>query len=416
LPLPTELEALVTLDATLTLSEAARSVWDVVVVGAGPAGALAAQQLAQQGTAVLLVDQAAFPRWKVCGCCLNGRALAVLEAAGLGDIPLQCKAIPLNAIQLSAGKCGVRLPLAGGVSLSREAFDTALVRAAVRAGAAFLPQTRGALPPSGLATAAEYRPVELHQGPVSAQVLARCLLAADGLGGKLLVRAGIGQTPASSGARIGAGAVAPGAPDFYERGTVYMSCGSEGYLGSVRLEDGRLDLAAALDRSAVRTPGGPAAVAARLLEEAGWPAVVGLQQLSWRGTPALTRQASRRAAERLFVVGDAAGYVEPFTGEGMAWALASGLAVAPLAARAARTWYPALAQTWDDIHCRIVTRRQVACRAAALVLRHSLLVQLTVRLLGRLPSLAVPFLRRLNSPGDELAGAGRPLWAMPIPP
>ncbi len=103
-----------------------------------------------------------------------------------------------------------------------------------------------------------------------------------------------------------------------------MACGRRGYLGLVRLEDGRLNLAAALDPCWMRVCGGPGPAAARLLAEVGWPPVPNLAEQNWRGTPALTRQARRRAAERLFLIGDAAGYIEPFTGEGMAWALAAG--------------------------------------------------------------------------------------------
>src|SRR5262249_26661731 len=74
----TDVEAPVQVSATLTLEEAARRSWHALVVGAGPAGATAARELARRGLDVLLVDRAAFPRWKVCGCCLNGNALATL--------------------------------------------------------------------------------------------------------------------------------------------------------------------------------------------------------------------------------------------------------------------------------------------------------------------------------------------------
>jgi len=61
--------------ATLTLEAACEPTWDAIVLGAGPAGALAARQLGASGARVLLVDRKAFPRWKVCGACLNGQAL-----------------------------------------------------------------------------------------------------------------------------------------------------------------------------------------------------------------------------------------------------------------------------------------------------------------------------------------------------
>ena len=74
------------MQATLLPGEAADRVWDCVVIGAGPAGALAAREVARRGASVLLLDRAAFPRYKVCGCCLNPRSLGVLDRVGLGHL------------------------------------------------------------------------------------------------------------------------------------------------------------------------------------------------------------------------------------------------------------------------------------------------------------------------------------------
>ncbi len=382
-----------TVAATLTTSDAARRRWDAVVVGAGPAGSVAALALARRGLAVLLVDRAAFPRWKVCGCCLNGAALAALGAAGLGGLPSACGARRLEAIHLSAGGRSARVALGRGVALSREAFDAALVRAAVAAGAAFLPRTAATL--GGLA--GDARAVTLESEAESVATRAAVVIAADGLGGRLLGRAGLGSAPAAEGSRVGAGAVVDDGGIFFRPGTVYMACGSGGYAGMVRLEDGRLDVAAALDVARVRADQGPGRAVARLLGEAGWPAPSGLDRVTWRGTPPLTRQARCLAAGRVFVAGDAAGYVEPFTGEGIARALAAGLAVAPLAARAAERWDPALGDAWAAA-CGRVVRRQLTCRAAAAVLRRPRLAGALVGLLSHAPALAGPVVRGLDTP------------------
>lgn len=377
---------------TITLDEAARRTWPVVVIGAGPAGATAARELARRGVDVLLVDRATFPRWKVCGCCLNGNALATLERIGLGDLPIRYAACPLADMRLSTKGREARFTLTGGVSLSRETFDAALADEATRAGAAFLPGTTATLA-SVTATA---RRVKLSNRDSQRYVEARVLLAADGLGGTLLARAGENEARPEPGARIGAGAVSADAPDFYRRGTLYMTCGAGGYLGLVRLEDGRLDLAAAFDADWLRQRGGPGAAASELLAHTGWPSPPDIQALAWRGTPALTRQARRVAAERVFVLGDAAGYVEPFTGEGIAWALASGAAVVPFAIRAAAAWQYDLTREWAARYRRVVSQRQTACRAAAAVLRHPILMGAVVAVLSRVPSLAAPFVRHLN--------------------
>src|ERR1043166_154182 len=55
---------------------------DVLVVGAGPAGAALAYLLAQRGVHVILLDKATFPRDKTCGDCLSPRALRVLRRMG----------------------------------------------------------------------------------------------------------------------------------------------------------------------------------------------------------------------------------------------------------------------------------------------------------------------------------------------
>jgi flavin-dependent dehydrogenase len=405
------MEPFMTLAATLDLTEAAAHPWPAVVVGTGPAGALAARELARRGAGVLLVDRATFPRAKVCGCCLNAGALATLAAAGLPGLVERCGGRPLGEVRLAARGCAARLALPGGRALSREVFDAALVREAIRAGAAFLPGTEAALG----AVEGSARVVLLRQQERQTAVAAGVVLAADGLGGRL---AATGDPPRTHtqlawgvpptrklrvdtkdrASRIGAGVIAATAPSFFSENVIYLACSRGGYVGLVRLEDGRLDVAAAFDRETVRSAGGPGSAAARVLAEVSWPAVPGLPELPWRGTPPLTRQAARLAGERLFVLGDAAGYVEPFTGEGMAWALAGAVAVAPLAVRAAHCWEPGLAVAWEKVYRRTIARRQTVCRLVAKVLRHPGLVRGIIHLLAWLPGLAAPVLRHLNAP------------------
>ena len=119
--------------------------WDVVVVGAGPAGSMAAIQLAEPGLRLLLVDREEFPRHKVCGCCLNGVAMAKLEEAGLAGLPASLGAIPLRELHLlSESKTSV-LPMETSYSLSRKTLDFSLARAAVAQGAVFLSSTHARL-------------------------------------------------------------------------------------------------------------------------------------------------------------------------------------------------------------------------------------------------------------------------------
>lgn len=377
-----------TLPATLDREAAAERRWDVVVVGAGPAGALAAHGLASKGLAVLLVDRAEFPRGKVCGGCLNGRALALLQQAGLGALPAELGARQVDAFLLAVGGSQARLPLPAGVAVSRQALDAALVRAAITAGADFLAGTRAAL---GEVSASE-RYVELHGDAESRDARTRLVLAADGLGGRLLRD----DVAPAHDSRLGAGVLLDGAPDFYAPGIIHMACGGGGYVGLVRVEAGRLDVAAAFDPARCVAAGGPGLMAKKILREAGLPPLPDLETAAWRGTPLLTRRAPRLAAERLFVLGDAAGYVEPFTGEGIAWALASASAVVPLALEAVTRWDPALARRWAVAYREAVGGRQTLCRWLARLLRHPGLLHAVVHLLARAPFVAGPVVRRLN--------------------
>jgi flavin-dependent dehydrogenase len=378
--------------ATLDLKTAARRVWDTLVVGAGPAGSLAARELARRGLTVLLVDRSSFPRWKVCGCCLNLRARDVLTHAGLGELLGQLGARPLTEVFVAVRGCRATIPLPGGVAVSREALDRALIDEAIIAGAHFLPGTNAVLG----SCFADRREVTLTQSSAPVTVHAKLVLAADGLGGRLLAGHENFAVPPDQDSRIGAGVLVESPPSHFRDGIVYMACGRAGYVGMVRLEDGRLDVAAAFDRDEVRRAGGPGSAASDVLAEVGW-SLPDLTNLLWRGTAALTRRASRLFGERVLVLGDAAGYVEPFTGEGMAWALASAMAIAPLALQGVARWEPAVGARWERMHRRVVTGRQATCRVVARALRHPLLARAAIHVLSRMPSLAAPVVRRLNS-------------------
>ena len=163
----------------MNLDEAAARPWEVLVVGAGPAGTLAAREVARRGVRVLLVDRAAFPRSKVCGSCLNGRALAALTEVGLGNLVEEQRGVPLTEWRVAVSGRSASVVLPEGRALSREVFDASLVESARRAGVAFLPRTRR-LDGFGLTG----HRVVLQQGEQVRFVEARLVLAADGLGGQ----------------------------------------------------------------------------------------------------------------------------------------------------------------------------------------------------------------------------------------
>ena len=404
---------------TISAPQAGRTAWDVVVVGAGPAGSMAARQLAREGLSVLLVDRQLFPRWKICGACLNAGSTNALREAGLGTMLQDLGAVRLSEMRIAAWSRQACLRLPESFSVSRRALDAALLTAAIEAGVEFLPGASATLGPccrdagdlarhSVPSSASGARIVRLSLGAGRVSVAGRVVVAADGLSGGLLSSDGAGRTDwQAPAARVGVGATSPIGPDFYVPGTIFMAIGTSGYLGLVRLENQQLNIAAAFDKNYLRHAGGAGKAAAAVLEQAGLPAIGGVESLAWKGTVPLTRRPAARAIERVFAIGDAAGYVEPFTGEGISWALAGALVVSSFVRSAVRSWDSSLVTLWEKHYRDTIARSQRTCAILASLLRRPLVVRSAVALLEQLPAVAVPVVRRVGRPHHR-----RPLQEM----
>ena len=411
--------------------------WDVIVIGAGPAGSVVARQLALGGRRVLLLDKKRFPRRKVCGACLNHAAVTLLEEIGLGDFLHNSGAVELSGFDLRAGLRRLSLPLPSGRAVSRSVFDQQLVEAAIRAGVTFhdgVSATVGEANDDGrivelkhatntvrdLPVLARSRtqmcetgerggvsppvPIEYTGGltpPRSPEHFAKVVVAADGLGHPSLCNLSKIRDRTARSSRIGAGCEVTEFPAEYTPGVIHMAVGRGGYVGLVCVENGALNIAAAFDARLIRDSGGPARAAANVLSQAGFPAISVMAEAEWLGTPALTRSTMPVAVERLFVLGDASGYVEPFTGEGMGWALASAVALAPLASAACDGWQPALATAWSHEHTRLVRRRQRTCRMLAAFLKSPTCVRWAMFLLPKVPRLLQPLVRGVSLPTPQ---------------
>lgn len=147
----------------------------VVVVGAGPGGAMAAIRLAELGVRdALLVDREKFPRQKPCASGLGPNALKILDGVGLGE-QIRREAYPVNCLRLiTPGRREMLLPSEGAaVVLERARLDELLVKAAVERGAAFRDQA----PVTGLVREGG-RVVGVQVG--GEEVRARVVLVANG--------------------------------------------------------------------------------------------------------------------------------------------------------------------------------------------------------------------------------------------
>ena len=372
-----------------------QTLWDVLIIGGGPAGGLAALDCAAHGLRVLLVEQRLFPRWKVCGCCFNSQAQAILNSRGQNNLIVDSGGQALQSLRLGLRGREATLALPNGFALSRERFDQALINAAIKAGA-----TARFRVTAQVGTASPgYRSVSLkdRQSGATSHVKARVVLVAAGLTQRCLPQNEAGQSSIRQQSRHGAGCVVDDDSHHYPAGAIHMAIGDRGYVGLVRREDGLLNLAGAFDRDALSQGQGAIDAAQHVLNQAGFPVPAALQQgQRWQLTAALSRSSDVVAGERFLLMGDAAGYVEPFTGEGMAWALTAGAAAAPFVLEGLDRWTEDLETRWKTTLQRHIGRRQTVCRALSSVLKRQSPTALLFELVNRWPAMAEQIISNLN--------------------
>jgi flavin-dependent dehydrogenase len=379
-------------------------VWDVIVIGLGPAGAMTAYLAARTGRRVLAVDRALFPRDKVCGCCVSHRALRVLQACGLKP---NWSAVPLRCVQLHAGRTRVILPLPGGLVISRCQLDFALLQHAQSAGAE-------------IRTGCEARLGECQQdarivhllvpSQPPQQALADLIVLADGLSGTAARRTRESPWTGQVLRRFGAACHLP-PEDYWQPGTVYLAYADGEYVGITRLADGQLLLAAAWHYRSGK-PRSLSQCAAQVLRRCNLPIPQGLWQAVWKGTPPF-RRPGVSAGERVLAVGDAAGYIEPLTGEGITWALESAWQLGQLLTRYP-AWSPELAQAWQQYLTQELARRQRWARYISRLLDHPGLTRAALMGLRMLPACGQWLIRQLHDHADASASADFSVRSRPL--
>ena len=212
--------------------------------------------------------------------------------------------------------------------------------------------------PETTATVAQFCPPDANcrnvslsrHGQQGLTAKAQVVLAADGLGHVCLRHVDMFQSRTVANGRVGLGLIV-NKHEAYESGAIHMAIGQSGYVGRCTADE-HLNVAAAVDPDALRATDTPGELINRILADAGLPALSLDATSSWRGTLPLSRATSRLAGKRIFLLGDAAGYVEPFTGEGMGWAIDSAISVVPYVMRLQECWDEAYAQQWETAQRR----------------------------------------------------------------
>ena len=361
--------------AILTQLSAIPDQFDLIIAGGGPAGSAAAIAALRAGCTVLVVDRGIHPRQKVCGCCLAPAGIKVL--AQLGASSVLDSAQKLSVVRLECGKQVMHMRREGGVAIARDELDESLLGLVEKQGGIVLMGSVASFDADGS--------VVVRQDKIVRTIRSRVRIAADGLQGTSLDGMSKFAWRVSQSSRMGFGAtVAETALDVC-REQILMSVHNGGYIGAVRLANGRIDIAAAAHPSVIRGAGGVAPLAAQWLGS-HMSTTAGFAGVRWRGTPFLTRRRMQLSYEDVLVAGDASGYVEPFTGEGMSWALATGSAAGDHAS--AMILASASSKQWPMIANRIVRSSRMRCLMTAHLLRHARLLRTGMRAAQFFPSLA----------------------------
>ncbi len=319
-------------------SEPERTVWDVVVVGAGPAGASAAYAAAVAGRRVLLLEKAELPRYKTCGGGIVGLSRDALPPGF--ELPLRDR---VHAVTFSLNGRLTRTRRSRRMLfglIDRPEFDEALVESAVQAGAVVRTgasvsrvEQHGTLVP-------DRRTVAVVLSGEEEPVLARAVVGADGSAGRIGAHVGVKLDQVDLGLEAEIPVPDSVAEDW--AGRVLIDWGPmPGSYGWVFPKNGTLTVGVISAR-------GEGAATKRYLDD--FIARLGLAGFEPSiSSGHLTRcraEDSPLSRGRVLVCGDAAGLLEPWTREGISFALRSG--------RLAGEWAVRIAEAHDAVD----TRRQ----------------------------------------------------------
>jgi len=313
---------------------------DVVVVGAGPAGSAAATFLRQRGHDVVILDEAQFPRDKICGESVSPGARPLLAALGVADAVRALAPHPLRGMALtSPDGTTFRGDYRGvselGFGARRDAFDQVLLEGARAAGA----EVREGVRATGLVfEEGAVAGVTLENGAGPGTLRARLVIGADGRRSVVARRLGLLREHRSL-RKFAVRGHWDGMEGLTEWGEMHV--GGGGYCGIAPLAARRANVTFVLDRGEMAAAGGDLETFYRETLRR-WPRLdERLARASLLGPPRaigpLALEATRVSAPGALLVGDSAGFYDPFTGEGVTLALRSAQMAAEVADAALRS-------------------------------------------------------------------------------
>jgi menaquinone-9 beta-reductase len=324
-------------------------VFDVIVCGAGPAGSVASTLLARAGVRVLVVDRARFPRDKLCGDTVNPGTVAALRRLGL-TARFESMAIEVHGM-LVTGDGGVRVlgdyGRARGLALPRRELDYALIQEAAAAGARIEEGVlvRGPLLESGTPPRVRGIVIAGRDGR-DVRIPSPLVIGADGRRSRLALALKLTRHPPRP-RRWAVGAYFEGISGLTEYGEMHVRHGR--YIGVAPLPSGAANVClVTADQRGLDDP-------PRLLHHAiarDWQLGDRMACARMVSPPIvlgpLAVDASAAGAPGLLLAGDAAGFIDPMTGDGLRFAIvgaemAANVALAALAHRM-RTPHRALAR------------------------------------------------------------------------
>ncbi len=367
----------------------------VLIIGGGLAGAACAIGLRQHGIDVDVVEKDSFPRPKVCGCCIGVAGLSALSRLGLRD-EAQSLGTTTNRWIASLGNRRVELELPEGLAISREVLDPLLIERAADLGAKVTMRCSATL------MKADEKSVEVQVStdatessqPVTLTREYELVVVAAGLrAGGLNEVLPWTQTPHGP---FGVSFMANCASVLDH--VIYMACDDDGYVGLVKLADGRVDVAGALrSGGGAASAGNPLGRVYGILARSRFDLSPLVDATAVMTTPPL-RRSRQTGNSRVIAIGDAAGYVEPFTGEGMTWAMQSGARAADVIA-ANDGKYVRIGSIWRTELEKLLGNQKRTCRMVTNALRSPFARRVAAGALAIYPGIAGPLVRGLNRPG-----------------